>query len=54
MPCMRTPRFFSVAVLAVLLSALPGGLFGTMAQATQDQVSTQYRVFTAALTAIDK
>ena len=51
---MRTPRFFSVAVLAVLLSALAGGFFGSSAQATQDQVSQQYRVFTAALAAIDR
>ena len=51
---MRTPRFFPVAVLAVLLSALAGGLFGSAALATQDQVAQQYRVFTAALTAIDR
>jgi carboxyl-terminal processing protease len=51
---MRTPRFFGVAVLAVLLSALVGGFVGSAAQATQDQVSQQYRVFTAALAAIDR
>jgi carboxyl-terminal processing protease len=51
---MRTPRFLSVAALAVLLSALVGGIVGSSAQATQDQVSQQYRVFTAALTAIDR
>jgi len=51
---MRTPRFFLVAGLAILLSALAGGLFGGTAQATQDQVSQQYRVFTAALSAIDR
>jgi carboxyl-terminal processing protease len=51
---MRTPRFFSVAVLAILLSALVGGFVGSSAQATQDQVSQQYRVFTAALAAIDR
>jgi carboxyl-terminal processing protease len=51
---MRTPRFFLVAGLAVLLSALAGGFFGGTAQATQDQVSQQYRVFTAALTAVDR
>ena len=51
---MRSPRFFPVAVLAVLLSALAGGFFGSSAQATQDQVAQQYRVFTAALTAIDR
>jgi carboxyl-terminal processing protease len=51
---MRTPRFFLVAVLAVLLSAVTGGFFGSSAQATQDQVSQQYRVFTAALAAVDR
>jgi carboxyl-terminal processing protease len=51
---MRTPRFFSAAILAVLLSALVGGIVGSSAQATQDQVSQQYRVFTAALAAVDR
>ena len=51
---MRTPRFFSVAALAILLSALVGGMIGSSAQATQDQVSQQYRVFTAALAAVDR
>jgi carboxyl-terminal processing protease len=51
---MRTPRFFSVAILAVLISALVGGFVGSSAQATQDQVSQQYRAFTAALAAIDR
>jgi len=43
-----------VGALAVLLSALAGGFFGGTAQATQDQVSQQYRVFTAALAAVDR
>jgi carboxyl-terminal processing protease len=51
---MRTPRFFSVAALAILLSALVGGIVGSSAQATQDQVSQQYRVFTAALAAVER
>jgi carboxyl-terminal processing protease len=51
---MRTPRFLSVAALAVLLSALVGGVVGSSAQATQDQVAQQYRVFTAALAAVDR
>jgi len=52
---MRTPRFWSAAVLAVLLSVLAGGFFGSSAQQpTQDQVAQQYRVFTAALAAIDR
>ena len=51
---MRTPRFLSVATLAVLLSALAGGFFASSAQVTQDQVAQQYRVFTAALAAVDR
>ena len=43
-----------MAALAVLLSALVGGFFGTRAQATQDQVAQQYRIYTAALTAVDR
>src|SRR6185312_8938496 len=40
----------------ILLSALAGGFFGSSAsgQVSQDQVSQQYRVFTAALAAIDR
>jgi len=51
---MRTPRFLSVATLAVLLSALAGGFFASSAQVTQDQVAQQYRVFTSALAAVDR
>jgi carboxyl-terminal processing protease len=51
---MRIPRFFPVAALAILLSALAGGFFGAPAQATQDQVTQQYRIFTAALVAVDR
>src|SRR5713226_9311438 len=54
MRSMRIPRFFTMAALAVLLSALAGGFLGARAQATQDQVSTQYRVFTAALAAVNR
>jgi carboxyl-terminal processing protease len=51
---MRNPRIFPVAVLAVALSALAGGIFGSNALAKQDEVAQQYRVFTAALAAIDR
>ena len=51
---MRNPRFLSVAVFAIVLSALAGGLFGSRAFARQDEVSQQYRVFTSALAAIDR
>jgi carboxyl-terminal processing protease len=42
------------SVLAVLIAALAGGFFGGSALARQDQVSQQYRVFTAALEAVDR
>ncbi|HXW07056.1 MAG TPA: S41 family peptidase [Vicinamibacterales bacterium] len=51
---MRSSRFFPAAVLAVLFSALAGGLFGGSAFATQDEVKQQYRVFTSALAAIER
>jgi carboxyl-terminal processing protease len=51
---MRNPRFLPVAILAIALSALAGGLFGSRALARQDEVTQQYRVFTAALDAIDR
>jgi carboxyl-terminal processing protease len=51
---MRSSRFLSVAALAVLLSALAGGFFGSIALARQDEVSQQYRVFTAALAAVER
>ncbi len=51
---MRIPRVLTMAALAVLLSALAGGFLGARAQATQDQVAQQYRIYTAALTAVDR
>jgi carboxyl-terminal processing protease len=51
---MRNPRFLPVALFAIALSALAGGLFGSRAFARQDEVTQQYRVFTAALDAISK
>jgi len=50
---MRTSRFVTVAALAVGLSAVIGGLFGQSALATQDRVPAHYRMFTAALEAIE-
>ena len=50
---MRSSRFLSVVLLAVVLSALVGGFYGSVF-ARQDEVTQQYRVFTAALTAIDR
>jgi carboxyl-terminal processing protease len=49
---MRKPRFMPVAFLAIVLSALAGGLYGNRAFARQDEVTQQYRVFTTALSAI--
>ena len=51
---MRSSRFFPVAVLAVVVSALVGGFLGSSALAKQDEVSQQYRVFTSALEAIQR
>jgi len=41
------------ALLAVAISALVGGFFGKAALATQDRVPDQYRLFTAALNAVE-
>jgi carboxyl-terminal processing protease len=50
---MRNSRFLPVALLAVVLSTLVGGFYGSVL-ARQDEVTQQYRVFTAALAAIDR
>jgi carboxyl-terminal processing protease len=50
---MRNSRFLPVALLAVVLSALVGGFYSNVF-ARQDEVTQQYRVFTAALAAIDR
>jgi len=50
---MRTSRFFTVAALAVLLSAGLGGVLGRSALATEDRVPAHYKAFTAALAAIE-
>ncbi len=51
---MRNSRFFPAAILAVVLSAIAGGFFGSNALATQDDVLQQYRVLSAALAAVDR
>jgi carboxyl-terminal processing protease len=51
---MRTSRFFPVAILAVALSTLVGGMLGGSLLARQDEVSQQYRIFTSALNAIER
>ena len=50
---MRHSRFIPAALLAVVLSAVVGGVYGSVL-ARQDEVAQQYRVFTAALSAIDR
>src|SRR5687767_9919469 len=50
---MRNSRFLPVALLALVLSALICGFYGSVL-ARQDEVTQQYRVFTAALAAIDR
>src|SRR5918992_5996279 len=50
---MRNYRSVSAAVFAVVFCALAGGFYGRAALVAQDQVPDQYKVFTAALTAID-
>jgi carboxyl-terminal processing protease len=50
---MRNSRFLPVALLAIVLSTLVGGFYGSVL-ARQDEVAQQYRVFTAALAAIDR
>ncbi len=50
---MRTSRFFTVAGLAVVLSAGLGGALGRSALATEDRVPAHYKAFTAALAAIE-
>ncbi len=51
---MRSSRFLPVAILAVTGSAIAGGFFGSRVLARQDEVTTQYRVLTAALAAIER
>ena len=50
---MRRYRSISIAVFAVVFCALVGGFYGRSALAIEDQVPDQYKVFTAALNAID-
>lgn len=50
---MRSYRSLSAAVFAVALCALLGGFYGRSALVAQDQIPEQYKVFTAALGAIE-
>jgi carboxyl-terminal processing protease len=50
---MRNYRYLSAAALVIALSAIAGGLWGHSALVAQDQIPDQYKVFTAALGAIE-
>lgn len=50
---MRSLRSISAATLAVLLSALVGGVFGRSALATEDRVPAHFKVFSDALSAVE-
>jgi carboxyl-terminal processing protease len=50
---MRNYRSFSAAVFVIVVCALVGGLFGRAVLVAQDKVPEQYKVFTAALNAIE-
>jgi carboxyl-terminal processing protease len=49
---MRSYRSLTAATLAILLSALAGGVYGRSALATEDTIPDHYKNFTAALSAI--
>src|ERR671919_2267690 len=51
---MRSYRSVSAAVLAVAICALLGGFYGQSALVAQDQIPEQYKVFTAALGAVEQ
>src|SRR5688572_7535648 len=50
---MRSYRSVSAAVFAVVFCALLGGFYGRSALVAQDQIPEQYKVFTAALGAVE-
>jgi len=50
---MRRYRSFSAAIFVIVVCALVGGSFGRSALVAQDRVPDQYKVFTAALAAVE-
>jgi carboxyl-terminal processing protease len=50
---MPTRRVLSTVVAAIAVSAVAGGVFGPRLLATEDEVEARYRVFTAALAAVE-
>jgi carboxyl-terminal processing protease len=53
MPDMPTRRVLTTVLVAIVLSAGAGSLFGPRLLATEDVVEEKYRVFTAALAAVE-
>jgi carboxyl-terminal processing protease len=51
---MRSHRFLSLAGLVIVFCALAGGFWGRSALVAQDKLPDQYKVFTAALGAIEE
>src|SRR4051812_21487880 len=50
---MRRYRSLSAAVFVIVLCALVGGFYGHGALVAQDRIPDQYKVFTAALAAVE-
>jgi carboxyl-terminal processing protease len=50
---MPTRRVVSTLLVAVVLSGVVGGVFGPRLLATEDEIEARYRVFTAALAAVE-
>src|ERR671912_1617146 len=54
MPGIRRYPFLTLAALVILFCAVAGGFWGRSALVAQDQIPDQYKVFTAALGAIQE
>ena len=54
MPGIRSSRFLTFGALVIAFSAVAGGFWGRSALVAQDQIPDQYKVFTAALGAIEE
>jgi carboxyl-terminal processing protease len=53
MQIMPTRRVVSTVLVAIVISGVAGGVFGPRLLATEDEVEAKYRVFTAALAAVE-
>ena len=54
MPGIRSSRFLTFGALVIVFCAVAGGFWGRSALVAQDQIPDQYKVFTAALGAIEE